>query len=104
MITHTLTASSYAALLHPAAGVGTASIWTVPAGPDGYEPYLVLPYRVGAETFHRVWAYDREVAGEASYVFLGDTSVSLPGVVAPGLHRIAASARQLTAATASAPA
>lgn len=88
-------ADGYTACLLPASGIGAASRWIVPFGEEGYQPYLVLTFRIGPDTFHRVWAYHREVAGEASYAFLGDTSVSFPGMVAAGLQGVARKALQL---------
>jgi len=96
MTSTTTTADSYAARLLPASGIGAASSWQVPYAPGGPQPYLALSFRVGPDLFHRVWAHHREVAGEEVYVFLGDTSVSFPGAVAPDLAGIAARALRLT--------
>ncbi|MGN7860105.1 hypothetical protein ACTJI8_05960 [Microbacterium sp. 22303] len=89
---------SYPAWLEPASGIGAASLWSVPVGSEGYHPYLALMYRVRGEIFHRVWARRPGSTGEARYAFVGDTSVSFPGVVPPELPRIAVSALQLSQA------
>lgn len=85
----------YAARLLPASGIGAASRWVVPYASEGYQPYLALTFRIGGDTFHRVWAYCRDQAGEAYYAFLGDTSVSFPGAAAPDLEWLARRALQL---------
>lgn len=86
---------SYTACLLPASGIGAVSRWVVPYAAEGHQPYLVLSFRIGADTFRRVWAYHHYVAGEACYVFLGDTSVSFPGAAAPDLEWVARRALQL---------